>query len=96
MTSLKPGAFFGNIKIHKLKKGQGLKELTLIPTVSNVETATYNTEKYLTNLLAPLEICYTIINTPDFINCLRKERIPRKNKNDMVRLKKFIQKRSTR
>ena len=49
------------------------------PIVSNVETATYNTAKHLANLHAPLgKSDYTISNTPDFINRLKKERIPRK------------------
>ena len=25
----KPGAFYGNAKVHELRKGEGLKELTL-------------------------------------------------------------------
>ena len=80
-TGSKPGAFYGNAKVHKLRKGEGLKELTLRPIVSNVGTATYNTAKYLANLLAPLaKSDYTIINTADFINRLKKERIPRKYK----------------
>ena len=77
----KPGAFYGNAKIHKLRKGEGLKELTLRPIVSNVGMAIYNTEKYLGNLLAALgKYDYTIINTPDFINRLKKEKIPRRYK----------------
>ena len=51
------------------------------PIIFNVGTATYKTAKYLVNLLAPLGKCdCTIINTPDFINGLKKERIPRKYK----------------
>ena len=53
-TGSKPGAFYGNAKVHKLKKGEGLKELTLRLIVSNVGTATHKTAKYLANLLAPL------------------------------------------
>ena len=41
----KPGAFYGNAKVHKLRKGEGLKELILRPIVSN--DGTYNTAKYL-------------------------------------------------
>ena len=75
----KPGAFCGNAKVHKLRKGEGLKELILRPIVSN--DGTYNTAKDLANLLAPLgKSDYTIINTADFINRLKKERIPRKYK----------------
>ena len=53
-TGSKPSAFYGNAKVHKLKKGEGLKELTLRLIVSNVGMATHNTAKYLANLLAPL------------------------------------------
>ena len=80
-TGSKPGAFYGNAKVHKLRKGKGLKELTLRPIASNVGTATYNTAKYLANLLALLaKSDYTIINTAVFINRLKKQRIPRKYK----------------
>ena len=80
-TSSKPGAFYGNAKVHKLRKGEGLKELTFRPIVSDVRTATYNRAKYLANLLTPLrESNYTIFSTADFINRLKKERIPRKYK----------------
>ena len=41
----KPGAFYGNAKVHKLRKGEGLKELILRLIVSN--DGTYNTAKYL-------------------------------------------------
>ena len=51
------------------------------PIVSNVGTTTYNTAKYLANLRAKLgKSYYTIINTPDFISRLKKERIPTKYK----------------
>ena len=53
-TDSKPSAFYGNAKVHKLKKDEGLKELTLRSIVSNVGTATYNTANYSANLLAPL------------------------------------------
>ena len=47
----------------------------------NVGAATYNTAKYLANFLALLgKSDNTIINTADFINRLKKERIPRKYK----------------
>ena len=51
------------------------------PIVSNVGVATYNTAKYLASLLVPLEKSNdTIIKTPDFINRLKKQRIPREYK----------------
>ena len=76
-TGSKPSAFYGNAKVYKLRKGEGLKELTLTPIVSNVGTATHNTAK----LLAPLgKSDYTISNIEDFINRLKKKRVPRKYK----------------
>ena len=55
------------------------QELTLIPIVSNVKTATYNTGQHLANLLALLgKSDNTIVNTTDLIHRLKKERIPRK------------------
>ena len=39
-TGSKPGAFYGNAKVHKLRKGEGLQELTLRPIVSNIGMAT--------------------------------------------------------
>ena len=51
------------------------------PIVFNVGMATYNTAKYLASLLALLaKSDDTIINTPDFINRLKKQRIPREYK----------------
>ena len=51
------------------------------PIVFNVGMATYNTAKYLASLLALLaKSDDTITNTPDFINRLKKQRIPREYK----------------
>ena len=41
-TGSKPSAFYGNTRVLKLRKGEGLKQLTLRPTISHVGTATYN------------------------------------------------------
>ena len=53
-TGSKPGLFYGTAKVHKLKIGEVLKELTARPTISNIGTATYETAKYLNTLLTPL------------------------------------------
>ena len=45
-TGSKPSAFYGNAKVHKLRKGKGLRKIALRTFVSNVGTATYNTAKY--------------------------------------------------
>ena len=53
-TGSKLGLFYGTAKVHKLKIGEGLKELTVRPIISNTGTATYETGKYLNTLLTPL------------------------------------------
>ena len=50
----KLGLFYSTAKVHKLKIGEGLKELTVRPIISNTGTATYETGKYLNTLLTPL------------------------------------------
>ena len=76
-TGSRPGQFYGTAKIHKLKPGQGVDDLTLRPIISNLGTATYETAKYLTALLTPLSKSEnTILNTADFIKRIRKKTIP--------------------
>ena len=80
-TGSKPSAFYGNAKVHKLRKGEGLRKLALTPFVSNVGTATYNTAKYLADILVPLgKSDYTFIYTTDFTNRLKQERTPKEYK----------------
>ena len=53
--------------------GEGSKELTVIPTISNIGTATYETAKYLNTLLTPLtKLQYNILNTDDFLQKIKK------------------------
>ena len=68
----KPGLFYGTAKVHKLKIGEGLKELTVRPIISNIGTATYETAKYLDTLLTPLtKSQYNILRTDDFIQKIK-------------------------
>ena len=53
-TGSRQDLFYGTPKMHKLQENQGLNELTVKPIISNTGTATYNTAKYLKNLLSPL------------------------------------------
>lgn len=70
------GATYGSVTAHKLKGGEGLNEIALRAIVSYLETTTCNEAKYLANLLALFgKSDYTIINTQDIINRLRKESI---------------------
>ena len=67
-TGSRPGLFYTTEKVHKFKKGEGLNELTMRRTISNIGTATYETAKFLNSLLAPLgksncSILNTKVNT---------------------------------
>ena len=71
-TGSSPGKFYGQAKIHKLKESEGVNELPIRPIISNIGTATYQTAKYLSNLLQPLAKSeYTIESTKTFIETLR-------------------------
>ena len=51
--------------------------MPLRPIISNTGTATYETVKYLTNLLAPLgKSIYTITNTKEFVKYIQKQKVP--------------------
>ena len=50
--------------------------LPLRPTVSNIETATYETTKYVAKLLSPLSKSnYTKNSTKQFVNHIRKQKV---------------------
>lgn len=53
-TGLKTGAFYDTAKVHKLRQGEGIEQLTLRPIVSNTGKATYEVAKYLARLFSPL------------------------------------------
>ena len=76
-TGSKPGLFYGTAKVHKSKIGEGLKELTFSPIISNIGTATYMTAKYLNTLLTPLTKSQCIFSTDNFIQKIKNERIPK-------------------
>ena len=44
-TVSRPGLFYTTAKVHKLQSGEGLKELTMRPIISNIGTATDKTAK---------------------------------------------------
>ena len=71
-----PGKFYGNAKVHKLLTNN-VDDLPLRPIISNIGTATYETAKYLANLLAPLgKSKYTITNTKEFVKYIQKTKSP--------------------
>ena len=73
---IKSGFFYGTAKAQKLKKSEGLKELTVRRIISNIGIATYETAKYLNTLLTLTKSQYNILITDDFIQKLKSERIP--------------------
>ena len=80
-TGSRPGMFYGTAKIHKMSTNDKVEKLTLRPIISNIGTATYEIAKYLSKLLAPLgKSKYTIMNTKEFINRVKNEKIPNKYK----------------
>ena len=71
-----PGKFYRNVKIHKLSSNNA-NDLPLRSIVSNIETTTYETAKYLAKLLSPLSKSnYTINSTKQFVNHVRKQKVP--------------------
>ena len=67
-TGSKPESFHGTAKVHKLKIGKGLKQLTARPIISNIGIANCETAKYLNTLLTPLtKSQYNILTTDDVI-----------------------------
>ena len=77
-TGSKPGLFYGTAKVHKLKIGEGLKELFVRPIISNTGIATYKRAKYLNTLLASLtKLQYNILSTDAFIQKIKNEIIPK-------------------
>ena len=76
-TGLRQGLFYTTAKMHKLQTGEGLNELTMWPIISNVGTATYETAKFLSSLLAPLgKSDCSILNTEAFVKQVKDQRIP--------------------
>ena len=76
-TGSRPGLFNGKAKVHKIQGNQGLNELTVSSIVSNIRTATYETEKYVNNLLSPLgKSQHTVLNSKEFVEKIKAERIP--------------------
>ena len=75
LTGSCPGKFYGNAKVHKLLTNNA-DDLPLRPIISNIGTATYETAKYLANLLAPLgKSKYTITNTKEFVKYIQKQKV---------------------
>ena len=74
---IRKGFYYGTAKLHKLKIGEGLKELTVRPIIFNSGTATYKTAKYLKTSLTPLTKSQcNILSTDDFIQKIKSEKIP--------------------
>ena len=74
----KPAKFYGTAKLHKIPRNStNDHDLPLRPIVSNIGSATYETSKYLANLLSPLsKSIYTIESTKQFISQVKDIVIP--------------------
>ena len=76
-TDSNAGKFYGTAKVHKLKQGDTVNQLPLQPIVSNCGTASYKLAKYLAKLLSPLSKSqYTVQSTKEFINHIKKQKVP--------------------
>ena len=76
-TGSLPGKFYSTAKRRKLKNDSTVDDLPLRPIISNVGTASYQLAKYLAKLISPLSKSqYTVNSTKEFIETVRKERIP--------------------
>ena len=74
-----PGRFYGTAKVHKLEPQDrtNIEKLTIRPNISNNGTATYETARYLSRLLAPLgKSKYTVESTKEFIAEIKKIKAP--------------------
>mgnify|MGYP001796235858 CR=1 FL=1 len=81
----KTGAFYGTAKVHKLRQGEGIEQLTLRPIVSNIGTATYEVAKYLARLLSLLaKSGFTVQSTKQFVVNLHTETLPVYNNYSMI------------
>ena len=73
-TGSSPGKFCGTAKIHKLWPKDSIEELPIRPTVSNVNTPTYQLAKYLAKLLSLLS--QSDNSTKHFIGQIKYDKIP--------------------
>ena len=81
----KTGAFYCTLKVHKLRQGEGIEQLTLWPIISNIGTATYEVAKYLARLLSPLaKSGFTVQSTKQFVVNLHTETLPVYNNYSMI------------
>ena len=69
--SSRPGLFCETAKLHTHKKNDTTENLPLRPIVSNAETATYKTAKYLAFLFSPLTSSEYNINK--FVKSIKKK-----------------------
>ena len=83
-SSSQPGLFFGLAKIHKMQlNDKNVDNLPIRPVISNIGTATYQTSKYLAELLKPLaKSKYTMDSTDNFLERIKSVRVD--NRYDMV------------
>ena len=68
-----PVKFYGTAKLHKLPINGIVQDLPIWPIVSNIGTASYQSAKYLANVLSPLAYSeYIIRSIIDLMNKVKK------------------------
>ena len=53
--------------MHKVQGNQGLNKLKVRPIISNIGTATYESKKYLNNLLSMLEKSQNTVKQKEYL-----------------------------
>ena len=69
------GKFYGTDKINKLSVNCGINNLPIRAIISNVNTATCNLAKYLSNLLSPLLQSGNTMKNKEFIEDLKQQKL---------------------
>ena len=94
-TGSRPVLFYGMAKVLKLQGNQGLNELTVRPIISNIGTATYETAKYLNDLLSPLgKSQHTALNSKEFFKKVKAEIMKNHEIIQTILQKVYVEKKS--
>ena len=74
-----PGKFYSTPKMYKILPTDSVDKLPIRPILSNINTLTYKSAKYLAKLMSPLSRSqYTVNSTKHFIEQMKHEKIPTK------------------
>ena len=74
-----PGKFYSTPKMYKILPTDSVDKLPITPILSNINTLTYKSAKYLAKLMSPLSRSqYTVNSTKHFNEQMKHEKIPTK------------------